>query len=148
MSVRAERDDLAVVGTCKIHCCKNHLARNAASLKAVEDTRVVNNHPLRSGALVRHFAHLHRFGTCTFFGGLHPRLKNAAFLGLLVLNCYHSCSKSNNRFFISMPYSYPPILPCAAMTRWQGMIRAIGLRPTACPTACAERHSTILAISP
>ena len=91
MGVGAERDDLAVVGARKIHCGKNHLTGDAASLKAVKNTGVINNHPLWSGALVRHFAHLHRFGTCPFFSGAHPCLKNAAFLGLLVLNGYHSC---------------------------------------------------------
>ena len=91
LGVGAGRDDLAVVGTRKVHRGKDHLAGDAASFKALKDAGVVNDHPLWSGALVGHFADLHRFGTCTFFGGLHPRLKNAAFLGLLVLNSNHSC---------------------------------------------------------
>ena len=101
--VRANGNDLAVVGARKVHGGKNELAGNAASLKAIKDAGMVNDHSLQGGALVRHFAHLNRFGTCTFFGGSHPCLENAAFLGLLVLDRYHSCSISNNRFFISVP---------------------------------------------
>ena len=91
LGIGADRDDSAVVGTRKIHGGKNHLAGNSFALKAFKDAGVLNDHPLGSGALVRHFADLHRFGTGAFFGGLHPCLENAAFLGLLVLNSYHSC---------------------------------------------------------
>lgn len=87
--VGTNRDDESAVKACKVHSSKNHLPGNAASLKAVKDACVVNDHSLRCRALVGHFADLHRFGTCTFFGGSHPRLENAAFLGLLVLNRYH-----------------------------------------------------------
>jgi len=91
LRVGAERDDVAVVGTRKIHRGKNHLAGNAASLKAFKDAGMINDHPLWSGALVRHLADLYRFRACTFFRGTHPCLENAALLGLLVLNSYHSC---------------------------------------------------------
>ena len=33
LGVGADRDDLAVVGAGKVHCCKNHLTGDAASLK-------------------------------------------------------------------------------------------------------------------
>ena len=109
LRVRAERDDVAVVGTRKIHRGKNHLTCNTASFKAVKDAGMINDHPLWSGALVRHFAHLHRVGTCTFFGGTHPCFKNAVLFGLLVLNSYHSCFvlafKSLQRYYIFLKYT-------------------------------------------
>lgn len=40
LRVGAERDDLAVVGACKVHCGKNHLTGNAAAFKALKDARV------------------------------------------------------------------------------------------------------------
>ena len=60
LRVRTDREDVAVVGARKIHCGKNHLTRDTASLKAFKDVRVVNDHPLGSGALVGHFTHLRR----------------------------------------------------------------------------------------
>lgn len=60
LCVGAERDDVAVVDTRKIHCCKNHPAGNAASLEAFKDAGMINDHPLGSGALVGHFTHLRR----------------------------------------------------------------------------------------
>ena len=62
LGVGADRDDLAAVGTRKIHRGKNHLTGNAASRKALKDAGVVNDHPLGSGALVGHFTYLHGFG--------------------------------------------------------------------------------------
>ena len=89
LGVGADRDDLAAVSARKVHSGKNHLPGNSAALKTVKNAGVVNDHPLWSGALVRHFAYLHRFGTGTFFGGSHPCLENAAFLGLLVSDSNH-----------------------------------------------------------
>jgi len=45
-------------------------------------------------------------------------------------------SSSSSREPLHEP-PYPPSEPSPAMTRWQGTIRAIGLRPTAPPTARA-----------
>ena len=57
--VRTNGDDLAVVGSSKFHTRKNHLARNTASLIALKDARVVNDHPLQGRALVCHLSNLH-----------------------------------------------------------------------------------------
>ena len=62
--VGADRNDLAVVGAGKVDSGKNHLTRDAASLKAIKYARMVDNHPLQCRALVRHLADLRVVQPC------------------------------------------------------------------------------------
>ena len=50
--IGADRDDGAVVLACKSNRSHDQLARYTLPFKAFEDTRMVDDHPLRGGTLV------------------------------------------------------------------------------------------------
>lgn len=62
--IGADGDDGAVVLACEIDRGHDQLARYTLPFETFEDTRMIDDHPLRGGTLVGQFAYMHVVEPC------------------------------------------------------------------------------------